>query len=83
MTRHNGPRLLGQHRAREMFVRKLEQLRFELRVQAPRRVLDYLLEHLDDLLEHLDGTTEQASYRRLLAEIRVAVARRSNLKVVQ
>lgn len=74
---------LEEHRAREQFQRKLEQLRFELRVQSPRRVLDYLIEHLEDLLPRLGATVLRDSFSDQLARAKGLVASRHNLRLVK
>lgn len=75
-------RQLDEHRASESFERKLEQLRFELRIGAPRRVLDYLLDHLGDLLPRLGPTLLRASLGEQLERAKVLVASRHNLRLV-
>lgn len=76
-------RQLDEYRSREQFQRKLEQLRFELRVNSPRRVLDYLIEHLDDLLPRLGDTVLRASFSDQLARAKGLVASRHNLRLVK
>lgn len=75
--------VLQQERLRSQFLRKLEQLHFELSIEAPRRVLDYLVEHLDDLLEWLDCTWDRDRLRERLVAARSLVATRHNLRVVR
>lgn len=74
---------LAEHRAREQFQRKLEQLRFELQIQAPRRVLDYLLDHLDTLLEQVGPSVLRDSFAEQLGRAKRLVAGRHNLRVVR
>jgi hypothetical protein len=82
MSKQN-PRLYAEHLAREKFQRKLEQLRFELRIESPRRVLDYLLEHADDLLRSCGQESELIrSFRGQLDAARRDVAQRHNLRIV-
>ncbi len=78
----DGTRLFREHRAREKFQRKLEQLRFELRIESPRRVLDYLLEHAEDLLGECGDTLLAESFRTQLARARHEVSQRHNLRLV-
>lgn len=77
-------RLLQEHRARAQFQRKLEQLRFEVSMGTPRRVLDYLVDHLEDLLPQLQpGTTLHKSFAEQLDRAKRMVASRHNLKLVK
>lgn len=78
VTRH-----YAEHRARQQFVRKLEQLHFELSVESPRRVLDYLLDHLDDLINRVGETTLRDSFRQQLDRAKSQVASRHNLRLVK
>lgn len=71
-----------EHRARASFQRKLEQLRFELRIGSPRRVLDYLLEHLDDILPECGDNTLTTSFGEQLGRAKELVGCRHNLKLV-
>jgi hypothetical protein len=73
---------LDEHRAREQFQRKLEQLRFELRVESPRRVLDYLIEHLEDILPRVGDNLLGVSFGEQLERARRLVSGRHNLRVV-
>ena len=82
MTKRNPRQQLEEYRAREAFQRKLEQLRFELRIGAARRHLDYLLDHLDDLLPRIDDTILKASFREQLAVAKQLVDGRHNLRLV-
>lgn len=75
--------LLQQHRLRQQFERKLDQLSLELRCESARRHLDHILDHLEDLLEFLDCTAERENYRCQLEGVRRIVARRHNLRVVR
>lgn len=78
MTRH-----YRQWRARQQFSRKLEQLHFELSVESPRRVLDYLIEHAEDLLVEVDRTPLHDSLSDQLARAKRLVASRHNLRLVK
>jgi len=78
MTRH-----YRQWRAREQFVRKLEQLHFELSVESPRRVLDYLLEHAEDLLATVEASALRDSFKDQLESAKRRVASRHNLRLVK
>ncbi len=78
MTKH-----YREWRARQQFSRKLEQLHFELSVESPRRVLDYLLEHLDELLDSIGDSTLRDSFRGQLERAKSLVARRHNLRLVK
>lgn len=78
MTRH-----YAEHRARDQFQRKLEQLRFELRVESPRRVLDYLIDHLEDLLPRCGATILRDSFREQLERAKQQVSTRHNLRLVK
>lgn len=78
MTRH-----YKQWRAREQFSRKLEQLHFELSVESPRRVLDYLLEHAEDLLEQVEASPLRDSFKDQLGRAKRLVASRHNLRLVK
>jgi hypothetical protein len=71
----------AQHRARTQFSRKLEQLHFELSVESPRRVLDYLIDHLDDLLPRVGDNTLRDSFAAQLVRAKQIVARRHNLRL--
>ncbi len=73
----------AEHRAREQFQRKLEQLHFELSVESPRRVLDYLIDHLDDLLPRVGATVLRDSFAGQLARAKALVATRHNLRLVK
>ncbi len=75
-------RQIVEYHAREQFQRKLEQLRFELRVESPRRVLDYLVEHLETLLPLLGENTLRDSFADQLQRARRLVEARHNLRVV-
>lgn len=72
-----------EYRARAEFQRKLEQLHFELSVEAPRRVLDYLLDHLDDLLPRVGKNTLRDSFADQLVRVKGIVATRHNLRLVK
>lgn len=78
MTRH-----YTEYRARHQFQRKLEQLHFELSVESPRRVLDYLIDHLDDLLPQVGNNTLRDSFADQLVRAKELVARRHNLRLVK
>lgn len=78
MTRH-----YRQWRARQQFARKLEQLHFELSVESPRRVLDYLIEHAEDLLAEVDRTPLHDSLSDQLDRAKRLVASRHNLRLVK
>jgi predicted Zn-dependent protease with MMP-like domain len=78
MTRH-----YRQWRARQNFSRKLEQLHFELAIESPRRVLDYLLEHAEDLLGQIEGSALRDSFEGQLARAKRLVATRHNLRLVK
>lgn len=77
MTRH-----YAEHRARQQFSRKLEQLDFELSVEAPRRVLDYLIDHLDDLLLRVGDSVLRESFAHQLTLAKARVSTRHNLRLV-
>lgn len=84
MTRNERHR--AEVAARAKFQRKLEQLRFELRLDkphTPRRVLDYLLEHCEDILPQLGDNLLRAAFRQQLDELRVLVLRRHDLRLLQ
>lgn len=74
---------LDEHRAREQFQRKLEQLRFELRIESPRRVLDYLVEHLEDTLPRVGDNLLGKSFAEQLERAKRLVSSRHNLRVVR
>ena len=78
MTKH-----YREWRARQQFSRKLEQLHFELSVESPRRVLDYLTEHLDDLLPEVGDSTLRDSFRDQLARAKRLVTSRHNLRLIK
>lgn len=78
MTRH-----YKQWRARQQFVRKLEQLHFELSVESPRRVLDYLIEHAEDLLAQVEKSPLHDSFSAQLDEAKRRVSCRHNLRLVK
>jgi hypothetical protein len=78
MTKH-----YAEHLARQQFSRKLEQLGFELSVEAPRRVLDYLIDHLDDLLPRVGDSVLRESFARQLSDAKTRVATRHNLRLVK
>jgi hypothetical protein len=78
VTRH-----YRQWRTRQQFTRKLEQLHFELSVESPRRVLDYLIEHAEDLLAQVEGSTLRDSFEEQLARAKRLVASRHNLRLVK
>lgn len=73
----------AQHRARLQFSRKLEQLHFELSVESPRRVLDYLIDHLDDLLPRCGDSILRDSLAEQLRAAKLTVSRRHNLRLVK
>jgi hypothetical protein len=73
----------AQHRARQQFSRKLEQLHFELKVDSPRRVLDYLIDHLDDLLPRCGDSVLRDCLSRQLGKAKLLVAERHNLRLVK
>lgn len=73
----------AQHRARQQFSRKLEQLHFELSVESPRRVLDYLIDHLDDLLPRCGDSILRDAFARQLKAAKARVAQRHNLRLVK
>jgi hypothetical protein len=73
----------AEHRARQQFQRKLEQLHFELSVESPRRVLDYLIDHLDDLLGRVGNDTLRDSFGLQLDRAKRLVACRHNLRLVK
>lgn len=73
----------AQHRARRQFSRKLDQLRFELSVESPRRVLDYLIDHLEDLLPGCGDNTLRDAFAEQLRAAKLAVAQRHNLRLVK
>lgn len=73
----------AQHRARRQFSRKLEQLQFELSVESPRRVLDYLIDHLEDLLPRVGDSILRDALAKQLADAKLRVARRHNLRLVK
>jgi len=73
----------AQHRARRQFSRKLEQLRFELSVESPRRVLDYLIDHLEDLLPDCGDSLLRDSFAKQLSDAKLDVSRRHNLRLVK
>lgn len=72
-----------EYRARQEFQRKLEQLHFELSMESPRRVLDYLLDHLDDLLPRVGQNTLRDSFATQLVRAKALVASRHNLRLVK
>ncbi len=76
-------RLFAELKAQEAFLRKLEQLGFELSMQTARRHLDHLLDHLDDLAPRLGDSVLGADYRARLERAKVAVAGRHNLRLVR
>jgi hypothetical protein len=78
VTRH-----YKQWRARQQFTRKLEQLHFELSVESPRRVLDYLIEHAEDLLDEVERTPLYDSFKDQLDRAKRRVASRHNLRLVK
>jgi hypothetical protein len=82
-VKRNAPSHYSEHLAREQFQRKLEQLHFELSVESPRRVLDYLIDHLDDLLPRVGATTLRDSFRGQLDRAKSLVATRHNLRLVK
>ncbi len=82
MTRFDGPKRLSEHQRVQRLARKLEQLHFELAVEAPRRTLDYLFEHAEDLLGSLENTEQKKSLAAQLSRARVLISRRGNLRVV-
>ena len=73
----------AEYRAREQFIRKLEQLHFELAMESPRRVLDYLIDHLDSLLPQLGQNTLRDAFSAQLDRAKQFVARRHNLRLVK
>lgn len=73
----------AEHKARAQFQRKLEQLHFELSIESPRRVLDYLIDHLEDLLGQLTPTVLTDSFQAQLARAKTLVATRHNLRLIQ
>lgn len=73
----------AQHRARQQFSRKLEQLDFELSVESPRRVLDYLVDHLDDLLPRVGDSVLRDTFAAQLSAAKRRVATRHNLRLIQ
>jgi hypothetical protein len=73
----------AQHRARQQFSRKLEQLHFELSVESPRRVLDYLIDHLDDLLPRVGDSVLRESLTAQLSAAKQSVSQRHNLRLVK
>lgn len=73
----------AEHLAREQFSRKLEQLQFELAMESPRRVLDYLIDHLEDLLPRVGSNTLRDSFAEQLTRAKQTVARRHNLRLVK
>lgn len=78
VTRH-----YSEHRARQQFSRKLEQLDFELSVESPRRVLDYLIDHLDDLLPRVGDSVLRDSFGAQLSAAKARVSTRHNLRLVK
>ena len=78
VTRH-----YAEHRARQQFSRKLEQLDFELGIEAPRRVLDYLVDHLEDLLPRVGDSILRDSFAHQLTLAKARVSTRHNLRLVQ
>ncbi len=72
-----------EYRAREQFQRKLEQLHFELSVESPRRVLDYILDHLDDLLPMVGKNSLRDSFAGQLTRAKSLVSARHNLRLVK
>lgn len=78
MTKH-----YAEHRARQLFSRKLEQLDFELSVGSPRRVLDYLVDHLDDLLPRVGDSVLRESFAAQLVAAKKRVSARHNLRLVK
>jgi hypothetical protein len=78
LTRH-----YSEHRARQQFSRKLEQLDFELSVESPRRVLDYLIDHLDDLLPRVGDSLLRDSFASQLTLAKARVSTRHNLRLVK
>lgn len=78
MTRH-----YSEHRARYQFQRKLEQLHFELEVESPRRVLDYLVDHLEDLLPLVGATVLRDSFAEQLERAKRRVSTRNNIRLLK
>lgn len=75
--------LYAEHRARQQFSRKLEQLQFELSVESPRRVLDYLLDHLEDLLPRTGDSILRDAFRAQLERAKERVSTRHNLRLLK
>lgn len=73
---------LREYRTRQQFQRKLEQLRFELSVNSPRRVLDYLIDHLEDLLPRCGDSLIRENFTEQLERAHELVASRHNLRLV-
>ena len=73
----------AEHRARQQFQRVLEQLHFELSMESPRRVLDYLLDHLDTLLPLVGQNTLRDSFAGQLTRAKGIVSQRHNLRLVK
>lgn len=72
-----------EHKVRAQFQRKLEQLHFELSVESPRRVLDYLIDHLEDLHAQLTPTVLSESFKDQLERAKTRVSKRHNLRLIQ
>lgn len=72
-----------QWHLRQRFLRKLEQLHFELELDSSRRVLDYLLEHAEDLLAQVEASTLRDSFTDQLALAKSLVSVRHNLRLVK
>lgn len=83
MGHHKSLKHYAEHRARRQFQRKLEQLHFELQVESPRRVLDYLIDHLDDLLPQVGDNLLRESFAEQLGRAKVMVSQRHNLRLVK
>lgn len=83
MPRRNSSKQYEEHRNREQFQRKLEQLHFELKVENSRRVLDYLIDHLEDLLPRVGATVLRQSFEDQLRRAKLAVSQRHNLRLVK
>ncbi len=76
-------RLFAQLKAQETFLRKLEQLSFEISMEQARRHLDHLLDHLDDLAPRLGDSVLAADYRARLVRAKAIVSKRHKLSLVR
>jgi len=79
-------RQLAEHRAQQRFTANMRALHLELAESSPptaRRHLDVLVELLETLLPFCGQSVLTAAYRAELSEIRLRVAVRHNLRLIQ